>query len=72
VVFEGIEGGVRRCKRLDVEAIKEGPGPELRTGQGLRNPVVECIRIGRIEPFVDAEKEIEDVIEPHPGRRSPE
>ena len=72
VVFEGIEGGVRRGERLDVEAIEEGAGPELRTGQGLRNPVVERIRIGRIEPVVDAEEEIKDVFEPHPGRRSPE
>ena len=55
-----------------LKRIEEGAGPELRTGQGLRNPVVERIRIGRVEPVVDAEEEIEDMFEPHPGRRSPE
>ena len=72
VVFEGIEGGIRRGDHLDVEAFKEGAGPELRPGQGLRDPVVEFIRIGRIEPLIDAEEEIEDMLEPHPGGRSPE
>ena len=72
VVFEGIQGGVRRGDRLDVEALVKSAGPELRLQKRRGEPVVDLVRIGRIETPIDAEEEMEDVLEPHPGRGSPE
>ena len=72
VVFEGIQGGVRRGERLDVEAVIKRAGPEFRPEKRRREPVVDLVRVGRIEALIDAEEEKEDVLEPHPGGGSSE
>ena len=72
VPFEIVERAFGRADRLDVEALEQGAGAQLRFFQLGGDLVVDPVGVLGGQPLVDAEDRRGRVLEPQPRRRAAE